>query len=76
MNKNVTLRLDEAILRKARHAAVETDQSLSEWVANLIVSAVSQQERHSKARKSALKRMEAGFHLGGKPLSRDEIYER
>jgi len=36
MAKNVTLRLDEAVLRKARHAAVEEDKSLSERVAGLI----------------------------------------
>ncbi len=32
MGENVTLRPDESIIRRARHAAVEQDQSLSEWV--------------------------------------------
>ncbi len=76
MGKNVTLRLDEAIIRKARHAAVEQDQSLSEWVAGLIVHATSKEGRSLSAREKALKRMDQGFHLGGSPLSRGEAHER
>jgi hypothetical protein len=76
MGKNVTLRLDEAIIRKAKHAAVEMDQSLSEWVAALIVDATSKKNRSLSARKKALKRMDQGFHLGGSPLSREEVHER
>jgi hypothetical protein len=76
MGKNVTLRLDEAIISKARHAAVEQDQSLSEWVAGLIVHATSEEDRSRTARAKALKRMDRGFHLGGTPLSRGEAHER
>lgn len=76
MGRNVTLRLDEAVLRKARHAAVEQDQSLSEWVARLITQATSREDRSLLARERALKRMERGFHLGGRALSREEAHER
>jgi hypothetical protein len=76
MGKNVTLRLDEAIIRKAKHAAVEHDQSLSEWVAGLIAHAVSKKNRAFSAREKALRSMKRGFHLGGSPLSREEAHER
>jgi hypothetical protein len=76
MGKNVTLRLDESIIRKARHVAVEHDQSLSEWVAGLITHAVLKKARSLSAREKALRRMERGFHLGGNPLSREEAHER
>ena len=76
MNKNVTLRLDEAVLRKARHAAVEQDQSLSEWVAGLIARTTSESDRKQSARASALQRMRKGLHLGGTPLSREEAHGR
>jgi hypothetical protein len=76
MGKNVTLRLDEAIIRKAKYAAVERDQSLSEWVAGLIAHATSKTERLSSTREKALRRMKRGFHLGGNPLSRGEAHER
>jgi hypothetical protein len=76
MDKNVTLRMDEAIIRKARHAAIERDQSLSEWIMDLIAHAVSKTDRLLPAREKALKRMKSGYHLGGIPLSRDEAHER
>jgi hypothetical protein len=76
MGKNVTLRLDESIIRQARHEAVECDQSLSEWLAELIVQTVSQKNRFHSAREKALQKLHRGFHLGGKPLSRDETHER
>jgi hypothetical protein len=76
MTKNVTLRLDEAVLRQARHAAVERDQSLSEWVAGLITRATSETERKQSARAGALRRMAKGLHLGGAPLSREEAHGR
>ena len=44
MARNVTIRLDEAVLKRCRHLAVE--------------------------------RLDKGFNLGGRPLSREEIYER
>jgi hypothetical protein len=76
MGKNVTLRLDESIIRKARHAAVEHDQSLSEWVGGLITQAVSKEDRLLSVKENALKRMRRGFRLGGSPLSREESHER
>jgi len=76
MGRNVTLRLDDAVIRKARHVAIEQDQSLSEWVAGLITRATSMKDRSLSAREMALKRMERGFHLGGRPFSREDLHER
>jgi hypothetical protein len=76
VGKNVTLRLDESIIRQAKHAAVEQDQSLSEWISNLITRAVSKKNRSLSTREKALKRMKRGFHLGGTPLSREQAHER
>jgi hypothetical protein len=74
MSKNVTIRLDESIVRKCRHAAVEEDKSLSQWIADLMTDAVSTADVHRVARERALRRLQKGFALGGTPLSRDEIY--
>jgi hypothetical protein len=76
MTRNVTLRLDDAVLRKARHIAVEHDQSLSQWVSSLICRTVSQDETFKSARRRALRRLGKGYRLGGRPLSRQEIHER
>ena len=74
MSKNVTIRLDDAIIKKCRHAAVEVDKSLSQWIADELVKAVSKQDVKQAARRRALKRLEEGFPLGGRPLTREEIY--
>jgi hypothetical protein len=76
MGRNVTLRLDESIIREAKHAAVEQDQSLSEWLTSLITHAVSKKTQTLSAREKALQRLKQGFHLGGSPLSREEAHGR
>ena len=76
MTRNVTLRLDEAVLRKARHLAVEHDQSLSQWVEGLIERQVTHQEAFAAAKRRSLKRLSAGLPLGGKPLTREEAHAR
>lgn len=75
MSKNVTLRLDDTLIREARHVAVENDMSLSQWVSDLIKTTISRRIDYDVTRKRAIKRLKKGFHLGG-PLKRDEIYER
>jgi len=76
MTKNVTLRLDEMILRKARHLAVEHDQSFSQWVEGLIERQVTQREAFAAARRRSLKRLSSGLSLGDKPLTREEAHAR
>jgi hypothetical protein len=76
MRKNITLRLDEAILKEARHRAVGADQSLSQWVTGLITREVGKEEAYERARRRALNHMEKGLPLGGKPIPRDELHER
>ncbi|HUS90664.1 MAG TPA: YlcI/YnfO family protein [Phycisphaerae bacterium] len=76
MTKNVTLRVDEAILKKARHQAVEADKSLSQWVIDLIAREVARDEAYEAAKRRALRRMERGLNLGGKPIPREELHER
>ena len=76
MSKNVTIRLDEAIEKQCRHAAVEENKSLSQWIADQLAKAVTKRESISAVRERAIKRMERGFDLGGKPIPRDELHER
>ncbi len=74
MPRNVTIRLDEAIVKKCRHAAVEEDKSLSQWIADVLVKVVSAHDVKHASRERALRRLEEGFSLGGTPLTREEIY--
>ena len=76
MTKNVTLRLEEAILKQAKHRAVEADKSLSRWVADLIAREVGRSSGYHEAMQRMLNRMERCFHLGGRPIPRDQLHER
>lgn len=75
-SKNVTLKIDGVVLRKARDLAVKQNASLSQWLTDLVVHAVTAKSDFAAARQRALKRLDAGLKLGGKPLLRDEAHER
>ncbi len=76
MARNLTLRLDDSVLRKARHLAVEEEKSLSQWVADLIAQSVARNQDYAAVRRRAVARLERGMRLGGKPLTREEAHER
>jgi len=75
MQKNLTLKLDEHLIIKAKQKALGSGKSLSKLVTNFLRKFCSQETDIEKSRKIALKYMEEGFHLG-KPLSREEMYDR
>ncbi|HET6266283.1 MAG TPA: hypothetical protein VFG11_01080 [Acidobacteriota bacterium] len=66
MDKNITLKLDETVLRRARLTAVEKDQSVSEWVAGLVMDATSRRDRFRDAKHRALRRLQKGYPIGEK----------
>jgi hypothetical protein len=76
MKRNVTVTMHEDLVKAARHAAVELDQSLSQWMADLVREKVQPKLDFETARRRALARMKQGLHLGGKPMSRNELHER
>jgi len=76
MKKNVTLKLDEELLKLCRFEALEEDKSLSQWVAEVLSERVRSAEEFEKARERAERRIQDGYHLGGLPLKRDALHER
>ncbi len=76
MGRNVTLKLDEALLKKCRHAAVEENKSLSEWTADQMAKAILDKEFHEASKSRALKYLDEGVNLGGAPIYRGELHER
>ena len=76
MTKNVTLRMDEELLRRLRHRAVDEHTSLSAWVVAVLKRALAEDVQDESARRRALQRLDRGFNLGGKPLSREQTHAR
>jgi len=76
MTKNVTLRLDDELLKKARHLAVEKSQSLSQWMTDLLAREVGQSESLEEAREWALRRLREKIPMQPGKWSREELHER
>jgi len=76
MQSNVTLKLDDSLLKKARKAAIDEDLSLSAWVAKLIVENLRKLDGRRIARKKALAALESGFKLKPGRFTRDQLHER
>ncbi|HXG58164.1 MAG TPA: DUF6364 family protein [Thermoanaerobaculia bacterium] len=77
---NVTLTLDDHVLKRARHLAVERGVSLSKLLADQLEAFVVREDRYEAGRKRLLARMRRGFDLGLRDRkgrwTRDDRYER
>ncbi|MBL8026708.1 MAG: transcriptional regulator [Fibrobacteres bacterium] len=76
MTKNVTLRIDESLIKECRHIAVEENKSFSQWVVDMITETVGAKRNINRSRKSALARLDKGLTLTGSKFVREEAYER
>jgi len=76
MLKNITLKLDEQIITRIRHVAVDDNKSVSAWVSELIERTLNGVDEYEQARREAIKTLNHGFHLGGRPLGREEVHDR
>jgi predicted transcriptional regulator len=77
MQRNITLTLDEDVIRKARVLAARRNRSVSALLREEISRLVAEDEAYETAKRAALERLERGTHLGGGPLpSRDELHDR
>jgi hypothetical protein len=76
MNKTLTLEIDEQLLDRARRRAVDENKSVPAWVAELLRRTLDEAEEYEQHRHRALQSLDSGFHLGGQPLSREDLYDR
>jgi predicted transcriptional regulator len=77
MRRNITLTLDDDLIRKARVLAARRSRSVSAMLRDELSRLVAEDEAYQSAKGAALERIERGTHLGGGPLpSRDELHER
>lgn len=74
--KNITLKLDDAVLDRVRHVAVDEHMSVSAWVQTVISHEIDAKDLYEQDRKAALTVLRDGLPLGGKPLTREEAHER
>ena len=73
---NITLKIDRQLLRKIKVLAAKQETSISALLVSLLEERVSKDLEYEHAKERALERMREGLDLGGRPLSRGELYER
>jgi len=76
MTKNITLRMDEQLLKDVKHIAVEHDMSVSAWITKVVEKAAKRDSGYEEAKAHALKAMEEAPAYGGKKFTRDELHDR
>jgi len=76
--RNVTIALPLAIIREAKHAAVDEGLSLSGFVAKILEERLQQAAQYRKAAEVAKRAMREGmgYRVGGAKWTRDELHER
>ena len=77
MTRNITLSIDEEILRQARVLAAQQGLSVSAFLRKELSRLVEDQRGFTKSRDTAIRRLRRGQSLGGGPLpGRDELHDR
>ncbi len=74
MTKNLTLRIEESLLRRMRHAAVDRGLSLSAFVVREMEERLRRTNGSARAR--ALRLLDRPLRLKGALLSREALHER
>ncbi len=74
--RNLTVQLDEAIVRGAKVVAAKRGTSVSGLVARQLEELVAEDARYEEARRRASEIMKASIPRGGRTWRRDELHER
>lgn len=75
MKRNLTVQLDEDLIRRAKVLAAERGTSVSGLVAQQIIKLIETRDRYNTARESALEMMSTATDHGGRRWTREQLYE-
>ena len=73
--RNITLKLPAETLRRAKIVAAERATSISALLAKKIEELAGEDEEYQTSRRHALRWLDRGWKLGGRPASRDGLHE-
>ena len=76
MRQNITVAIEQDLLRRARVLAAERGTSVSRLLADELERLVGAAEVYARARDAALAEIDQGLRLGGQPASREILHER
>jgi hypothetical protein len=77
MKQNITVQLDQTIIKEAKVLAAKRSTSLSKFLADEIRKMALQESTYDKDKKLAITRLQNGYSFGGAKLpKREELYTR
>lgn len=78
MSRNLTVQLDEEVVREAKVLAARRGTSVSALVAKQIAKLTGDQQRYERARERALRALDEASDQGGvvEPYTRDDLHTR
>ena len=76
MKQNITLSIDQGLIKKARILAAKRNTSVSRMLGDELTRLVASAEDYDRAHRNALALMKEGFRLGGRPAARESLHDR
>jgi hypothetical protein len=77
MKQNITVSVEKSLLQRARALASQRGASVSKMLAQELLRIADRESKYELARRRALARLSAPFHLGGqKRLPREALHDR
>jgi hypothetical protein len=77
MKQNITLAIDQRLLKRARSIAAQQGTSVSAMLAGELRKIVETQEGYAQAKSRALAQLDSPFHLGGRGIrNREDLHDR
>jgi hypothetical protein len=77
MKQNITLALDQRLLKRARSFAAQQGTSVNAILAGELRRIVETQEAYAQAKSRALAQLDTPFHLGGRGVrNREDLHDR
>jgi uncharacterized protein DUF6364 len=76
MKRNLTIQLDEEIIRDAKVLAAKRGTSVSALLAHYVTRMAASQQRYEQAKQHALEAMDKAVDRGGVAWTREELYDR
>ena len=69
--------IEKDIIKKGKIIAAQKDTSISRMLSEHLKQVIDKEEQYEAAKRSALRTLRKGFHLGGEiTWKREELYER
>lgn len=76
MKQNITLSIDQDLIKKARVLAASRNTSVSKMLGDELARIVEEADTYDRARRKAFHFLKNGFRFGGSPADREMLHDR